>query len=168
MLRISILIILLNSAIELRGQDNEIRRAASPGIGFGFLLTKPNKLDFNLNYHWVKYVYNGKFDYYHISGLFAGVNSHRLNNSLYIGQQAGAYYHFFIWEMTLRSAITFESNLKGDKRIGAEAGLGWMCLFVYYGYYYPLGSFEHPSVQANRLGIRIILNPAGIKATPWN
>lgn len=138
------------------------------GGQLGYSYAKTNTIELGVNYQWIKYRSTGDItssSACHTFGLFANATGIFAKNNFYIGQQVGINYHYNLLYCP-RINIVYENNFNKDMRIGANIGLSFLGLYLYGGYYHPVGSTEETSISRYRIGLRFIFNPASFSEAP--
>jgi hypothetical protein len=148
------------------GQNAEARKyewACRPGAQLGYSNCGKHKTEMGANFYWAAEKKESSRLRLHIFGPFVNALGQWDRSTFYVGQQAGLNYHFVgeqLW--SLRFSAVFENNYKKDRRIGFEAGTSFLGVGVYAGYYHPVGAVELKQMSRVRIGLRIILNTAGL------
>lgn len=131
-----------------------------PGLQLGYQYSKISKAELGINWY---VCWEDLSDHFHVLGPYAGLTGMNLDKTFYIGQQYGINYHF----MPMQEFITgyriwagYENNRFNDHRIGADIGASVLGLFVFGGYYHPVGTYENKNISRFRLGLRFIFNGA--------
>ena len=138
------------------------------GAQLGYSYSQVSKIDLGANFYWSKkklFTDTKTKDIYHTFGPFISVTGIFANHNFYVGKQIGFNYHYDSFYCP-RLTLAYEDNFHTDKRIGAEIGASFLGLFLYGGYYYPVGKMEANEISRFRIGIRLIFNEASIIGSP--
>jgi len=134
--------------------------ASSLGVQLGTSYANVHKTEVGVNYYWAQENKNrGIILRYQIFGPFFNVTAYKLNNSFYVGQQLGLNYNQGT-TVNVRICPAIENNLKDDIRIGGEIGVSSFGLFLFAGYYHPIGRNVITEITNFRFGIKFIFNQA--------
>ena len=133
-----------------------------PGFQLGYSYSKAHIVDGGINAYWFKTSPNKN---YHVFGPFLAATAIFTKDALYVGQRLGFNYHFMYTnvvpgklEYSFRISPAIENNCKDDIRIGADLGISYLGLYLYAGYYEPVGSFESERFTKFRFGFRYVFN----------
>lgn len=127
------------------------------GYQLGYNYSPASMIDAGFNlYHATQAVRN----HCHTFGPSASITGIFVKNVFYIGHRYGFNYHLTHNVTAYRINAAYEHNGKKDQRVGADLGVSCLGVFLYGGYYFPIGSFENPGISRFRIGIRLIFNLA--------
>ncbi len=125
-----------------------------PGFQLGYSYSKAHIVEGGINAYWFKKTPNV---HYHVFGPFLTATGIFTKDASYVGQRFGFNYHF-MYKYAFRISPAIENNCKDDIRIGADLGISYLGLYLYAGYYEPVGNFESDRFTKFRFGIRYVLN----------
>lgn len=143
---------------------SQIEKAFGAQVGYSY--SGINKFDAGSNYY---FSWPTKNFCVHTLGVYTSLTGIFVNQHYHIGEQIGTNYHFTLsnWPWAFRLSPSFENNFDRDMRVGSDFGMSFLGVFVYAGYYKPVGSFESPYITRWRFGVRFILNAAPVKVIGW-